>query len=109
MAIEKLPVIIDACVKSLKDVKSKITKAELTADQALKNAKEAVDKPVGFWHSTTPVLEALQKASLSQAEASLRIMESQTLLFNQQRIIAGCTKIIYVLCLNNVVCARAAI
>ena len=77
MAIEKLPVIIDACVKSLKDVKSKITKAELTADQALKNAKEAVDKPVGFWHSTTPVLEALQKASLSQAEASLQIMERE--------------------------------
>ena len=64
---------------------------------------------VGFWHRTTPALEALQRAGKSQSEALVGISECQELLFEQQCILAQLTKNLFMLCMENKASALIAV
>ena len=100
-AAREVPRIITTSVDSLKKIQSKISETRKQANNAKDQAMSAWRVEVGFWHRTTPALEALQRAGKSQSEALVGISEGQELLFAQQCILAQLTKNLFMLCMEN--------
>ena len=108
-AAKQMPIIIGDGMNSLKAIQQKIQETQQKAKDAKEQATDAWLVKVGFWHSSTPALEALQRAGKCQSEAVISISECQELLFKQQYILAQCTKFLFMLCCANLANAKIAV
>lgn len=108
-AAKQVASVIGKSMDSLKVIQNRISETKGKAENAKDQATKAWLVPVGFFHRTTPALEALQRAGKCQSEALVDISECQELLFQQQFILAQCTKCLFLLCCGNMACARIAV
>lgn len=108
-AAKQVPEFISNSIVSLRTIQQRIQETQKKAEDAKEEAEEAWLVKVGFWHSSTPALEALQKAGKCQSEAVIGISECQELLFKQQYILAQCTKYLFMLCCANLANAKIAV
>lgn len=108
-AAEQLPIVISESMGSLKAIQQKIHETQRKAKDAKEKAVTAWHVKVGFFHRTTPALEALQSAGKCQSEALIDLSECQELLFKQQYILAQCTRLLFMLCCANIANARIAV
>lgn len=61
------------------------------------------------WGGKTKAIEALQEVVVNQSKAEIALVESQELLFQQQQVLAQCTKTLFALCCMNILCAEIAV
>lgn len=108
-AAKQIPSMIEQGFIQLTKIKDELDEAQKEADIAYNAARAAYCKDVGFWHRTVPALEALQSAVRSQSNAQIQLSKAQYIMFEQQQILANCSKILFFLCLNNLASARVAV
>jgi len=109
VAAKQIPSMIEQGFIQLTKIKDELDEAQKEADIAYDAARAAYCKDVGFWHRTVPALEALQSAVRSQSNAQIQLSKAQYIMFEQQQILANCSKILFFLCLNNLASARVAV
>lgn len=101
--------IINDVFSDLEKIKDHIDSCELKAKESLEKAQSAYNKPVGFWHSSTPAIEALQEATQNLGESQVEITETQSLLFRQQKTIANAVSKLFKLSVYNIATTRFAV
>ena len=101
--------VIDDVFSDLKKIKDHIDNCEQKAKESLEKAQSAYNKPVGFWHSSTPAIEALQEAAQNLGESQVEITETQSLLFRQQKTIANAVSKLFKLSVYNIATTRFAV
>ena len=93
----------------MEKIKDHIDNCEQKAKESLEKAQSAYNKPVGFWHSSTPAIEALQEAAQNLGESQVEITETQSLLFRQQKTIANAVSKLFKLSVYNIATTRFAV
>ena len=101
--------VIDDVFSDLEKIKDHIDYCEQKAKESLEKAQSAYNKPVGFWHSSTPAIEALQEAAQKLGESQVEITETQSLLFRQQKTIANAVSKLFKLSVYNIATTRFAV
>ena len=101
--------VIDDVFSDLEKIKDHIDNCEQKAKESLEKAQSAYNKPVGFWHSSTPAIEALQEAAQNLGESQVEIAETQSLLFRQQKTIANAVSKLFKLSVYNIATTRFAV
>ena len=101
--------VIDDVFSDLEKIKDHIDNCEQKAKESLEKAQSAYNKPVGFWHSSTPAIEALQEAAQNLGESQVEITETQSLLFRQQKTIANAVSKLFKLSVYNIATTRFAV
>lgn len=108
-AVKKIPILIGNGFGRLQEIKKQVDDANAQAELASEAARNAWLKPTGFWKRTTPAIEALQQAVMSQSKAQVQLSKAQCLMFEQQQILANYSKFLFSLCVVNLTCARMAV
>lgn len=101
--------VIDDVFSDLEKIKDHIDNCEQKAKESLEKAQSAYNKPVGFWHSSTPAIEALQEAAQNLGESQVEITETQSLLFRQQKTIANAVSKLFKLSVYNIATTRSTV
>ena len=113
LPVERLPSMVPELIQKsferLETIKTQIEQANKQADLACEAAEVAYTKEVGFWHRTTPALEALQSAVMSQSNAQIQLSKAQCLMFEQQQLLANFSKVLFLMCAANLGSARVAV
>lgn len=98
--------IVESTFSQLKEIRNNIKRCQALAQKSEEEAKAAAAKPVGFWHSTTPALEALQTTCKHFAEALVQTAATQKLLFKQQEVTAKAVAALIRLSAGNIAMTR---
>lgn len=94
---------------NLQLINKKIIDSQIQARQAFDDAQEAATRKVSWFSGKTKAIRQLQETAVSQSKAIVSLTDSQELLFEQQKILSQCTKNLFFLCCESVVCADIAI
>lgn len=112
ISIEQLPVIIGNTFKHISEVDRKISNAASRAEEAKKLADEASQKNAGwsfFGSDKKEAIEALQSATVSQANALSDSVDANKELFNNQKKMSEALRYLFGLGVANMAANRTVV
>ena len=112
ISIEQLPVIIGNTFKHISEVDRKISNAVSRAEEAKKLADEASQKNAGwsfFGSDKKEAIEALQSATVSQANALSDSVDANKELFNNQKKMSEALRYLFGLGVANMAANRTVV